>query len=146
MLGDPTFTVEICPDIPGARSRPHKRDLITLDFHAILSRIPSEYLLSFVVCGKKYCYYPSNILTVYNDIIFELDKAQEVGAHEITMSGYPVGLADVAGDTISFAPFSDSRTPTQKCVCRYTEVISALDCAAADVWEFMTGTHQTKLR
>lgn len=84
------FAIEFDPKIPGDATGKIDYDLSTLQAKVIMSTIPTEYNLIYVIDGTRFFYYPANILTVLNDLDLELSLVRDRRAHGVTLSGYTV--------------------------------------------------------
>lgn len=63
-----------------------------------IANVTGEYNLTYSVSGQRFCYYPSSLATLLNDILWEWQLMKDRKAHQMTLSGYTVLEADFDGD------------------------------------------------
>lgn len=84
------FEVEISPPLPSVPDGKCIMSIQDMDLGKIYESFPQEYFIKYHVNDLTYCYYPSSIVTIINDIFWELDLIKERKTHEMTLSGYCV--------------------------------------------------------
>lgn len=96
-----TFAVIFEPELPdhGLLAPPSKVSW-TLAYDAA-ERQP-DHDLRYVICGKVIGYYPASLATLLGDLRGELAALREGNAHNVSMSGYTVLVAEVSEDTVLF--------------------------------------------
>lgn len=102
-----------------------------------------DHDLRYVICGKLVCYYPASLATLLGDLLGELEALESGQAHNVSMSGYTLLLAEIAGDSVAFrdpvpdggivgkVPIADVRTALQDASARLWACLTALRTATA---------------
>ena len=91
-----------------------------------------DYNLRYVICGTLVCYYPASLATLLNDLLGELEALESGLVHNVSMSGYTLLLAEIAGDKVTFRdPWPDGDVVGEVPVA---DVHAVLQNASARLW------------
>ena len=140
------FCIEIEPALP-----PHSLSLTApipdhpsavIDVRRIYSAYNIEHTLDYKLSsGHPYRYYPTDILTVLNDLQLELKTMQSREDRDMTLVGYTVLQAMIRGDKVESLQASKG-TPSLG-LFSLAQIVEALEVALHDVWCFVQHLQQT---
>ena len=85
-----SFTIELRPPVPPAPYPQENISLSDLNLRELLDNFQQEYDIIYHIGGKTFCYYPASIVTVLNDIDWELQLIKKRESHLVSLSGYTV--------------------------------------------------------
>lgn len=104
------FAIAFNPPLPSTVPIDPPLGIGDLNAPAIITRYDTEHNVVYSIDEKKFCYYPSSILTVLNDIHLEWMCIRERRSHDVTLSGYTV--LEAAFEKGSFQFFNPAWPPT----------------------------------
>jgi hypothetical protein len=96
------FVIEFRPALPPAPGSQGDISLKSVQVDKVLNAFPQPYDVWYDINGSRYCYYPTSILTMLNDIHLEWELIRKRESHNMTLVGYTVLEMTFTGETICF--------------------------------------------
>lgn len=129
-----TFEVTFEPELPDHGAVfPPKKVSWTAAYGAADGQ--PDHDLRYVICGKVVCYYPASLATLLGDLLGEQEALESGSAHNVSMSGYTLLLAEITGDNVAFRyPWPNGELVGKVPIA---DVRDALETASARLWAYL---------
>jgi hypothetical protein len=129
-----SFEVTFDPELPSHGAIPPPKSVNWEGAYGAADDQPN-HSLRYVICGTLVCYCPASLATVLGDLLGELEALESGKAHDVSMSGYTLLLAEIMGDNVVFRdPWPDGGVVGEVSVA---DVRTALQDASARLWAYL---------
>ena len=108
------LSVFIEPFVPPAKEMEALRSLTDEERARIALASFGDYDLVYSIGDQRYGYYPTNLLSVMDDVQDEIDNINSNSSHFIKRAGYPILYADDRGSKLDLFDPADESTGYDK--------------------------------